>query len=197
MRVIAGTAKGRPLKSVPGREIRPTSDRVRESLFNVLTARVPGAAFLDLFAGSGAVGIEALSRGAASCVLVELVTSHLRIIEENLRTAGLSAGAEVIRRDARSAVHDLARRGRRFDLIFIDPPYGKGLVDEALQAIAAAGLLAPGGWIICEHHRKDLVPAVVPGVGAAGSSHKFRELIFGDTVLSFYEESLADGGQHG
>lgn len=188
MRVITGTAKGRPLATVKGRDIRPTADRVKESLFNVLGPRVVDAEFLDLFAGSGAVGIEALSRGARRCVFVELMTAHLKVVEENLAKTGLAAGAELVRRDARSAAADLGRRGRRFDLIFIDPPYGQGLVDEALEAVAGNQLLNPGGWVACEHYKKDLVLTAVAGPGHAGGLTRFRELVFGEVVISLYAE---------
>lgn len=186
MRVITGSAKGRTLKTVKDRSVRPTADRVKESIFNVLGPRLPGARFLDLFAGSGAMGIEALSRGAANCTFVELVTGHLKVVAENLETTGLTARAELIRRDARAAIVDLSRRGRQYDLIFIDPPYGQGLVPEALEAIAQGGLLAADGWVICEHHHRDSVPEQVPAPEAAGSLNRFRELIFGETVVSLY-----------
>lgn len=186
MRVITGTAKGRPLKTVKSRDVRPTADRVKESIFNVLGPRLPEARFLDLFAGSGAMGIEALSRGAASCTFVELVSSHLKVVAENLAATQLQEHAELIRRDARAAIADLANRGRRYDLIFIDPPYGRDLIPQVLEAIAQTGLLAPEGWAICEHHHRDPVPERVPGTAAAGSLHRFRELIFGETVVSLY-----------
>lgn len=187
MRVITGTAKGRPLATVKGRDIRPTADRVKESLFNVIGPRVVDAEFLDLFAGSGAVGIEALSRGARRCVFVELQTTHLQVVDKNLATTGLTERAELMRRDARAAVADLGRRARRFDLIFVDPPYGQGLVGEALEGIAAHGLLAHGGWVVCEHYKKDLVPTRVAAPAEAGSLTRFRELIFGEIIISLYE----------
>lgn len=186
MRVITGSAKGRPLKTVKGREIRPTSDRVKESLFNVIGAGVVDSDFLDLFAGTGGVGIEALSRGAARCVMVELLTPHLRVIEENLRTTGLADRAQLLRRDARAAAADLGKRGDRFDYIFIDPPYGQDLVPTSLNLIAAHRLLREDGWAVCEHHRKDSVPNQVPDAHAGGLV-RFRELPFGETVLSFYQ----------
>lgn len=180
LRVITGSAKGKPLKTVKGRDIRPTADRVKESLFNVMSGRVVDADFLDLFAGSGNVGIEALSRGARSCVFVELMTPHLKVVEENLTATNLKDRAELLRRDARAAVGDLAHRQRRFDLIFVDPPYGQELVPACLELIDKHGILAEDGWVICEHHGKDPVP------DSAGGLTKFRELVFGETVLSLY-----------
>lgn len=193
MRVITGVAKGRPLKSVKGREIRPTADRVKESLFNVIGGRVADAEFLDLFAGSGAVGIEALSRGASRCVFVELMTPHLKVVTENLATTGLADRAELLRRDARAAVADLGHRGQRFDLIFVDPPYGQELVPAALTGIAEQGLLKPEGLVVCEHHRRDSVPDHV--AGSAGGLTKFRELVFGETVLSLYNGAAGPDGR--
>lgn len=189
MRVITGIAKGRPLKTVKGREVRPTADRVKESLFNVIGGRVVDAVFLDLFAGSGAVGIEALSRGARSCVFVELMTPHLKVVEENLANTQLKERAELLRRDARAAVADLGQRQRRFDLIFVDPPYGQELVPVCLELIAEHGLLAEDGWIICEHYKKDPVPDL------AGGLTKFRELVFGETVLSIYRANIPESGR--
>jgi 16S rRNA (guanine(966)-N(2))-methyltransferase RsmD len=188
LRVITGSAKGRPLATVKGRDIRPTSDKAKGSLFNVIGPRVVDADFLDLFAGSGAVGIEALSRGARRCVFVELLTPHLKVVEQNLAATGLAEAAELLRRDARSAAADLGRRGLAFDLIFVDPPYAKGLVDEALEAIAANRLLRDGGWVIAEHHKKDAVPTMVPGPDEAGGLTKFRELVFGETLMSLYQK---------
>jgi len=191
VRVITGSAKGRPLKTVKNRAVRPTSDRVKESLFNIIGPRVVDADFLDLFAGSGSVGIEALSRGARTCVFVELQTAHLKVVAENLKTTGLAERAELIRRDARAALADLGARGRRFDFIFVDPPYGQGLIPAVLDLIDAHGVLAEGGWVICEHHAKDPVP------DAAGGLVRFREVVFGDTVLSIYRAHARDvGGQN-
>lgn len=195
MRVIAGSAKGRPLKTVKGRDIRPTADRVKESLFNVLGARVAGATFLDLFAGSGNVGLEALSRGARLCVFVELMTPHLKVVEENLRTTGLLERAELLRRDARSAAADLGNRERCFDLIFVDPPYGQNLIPPILAEVAAHQLLAADGWVIAEHFKKDPLPDVVPGPAVAGGLTRFRELVFGETILSLYRSATIPTGR--
>jgi len=192
MRVITGSAKGKPLKTVKGRDIRPTADRVKESLFNVIGGRVVDSHFLDLFAGSGNVGIEALSRGAASCTFVELMTSHLKVVEENLANTRLSDRAELLRRDARAAIADLGARQRRFDLIFIDPPYSQELVPAALELIARHGLLAEGGWVITETYWKDPLPDQVLLTEQAGGLTKFRELVFGETVVSIYRETVPE-----
>lgn len=178
--MITGSAKGRSLKTVKGQEVRPTSDRVKESLFNVIGARVFEARFLDLFAGSGGVGVEALSRGAAFVTFVDLQTAHLKVVEENLRTTGLIDRAELLRRDARAALLDLGKRGRTYDLIFVDPPYSQELCPVSLAGIAANGLLAPEGWVLCEHHGKDPMPESV------GELRRFRELSFGETAISLY-----------
>jgi len=196
VRVITGTAKGRILRTVKGRDVRPTADRVKESLFNVLGPRVVGARFLDLFAGSGSVGIEALSRGAASCTFVDIVPGHLKVVEANLAATGLADRAELMRRDARAVLSELARQGRQYDLIFVDPPYGQNLIPPVLEGIVRERLLAEGGWVMCEHHRRDPVPAVIPDPAPAGSLTRFRELIFGETVVSLYKaaEKPTSGG---
>jgi 16S rRNA (guanine966-N2)-methyltransferase len=175
--------------------VRPTADRVKESLFNVIGPRVADADFLDLFAGSGAVGIEALSRGARSCTFVEIATDHLQVVKENLVETGLAAGAELMRRDARSAVVDLGRRRAQFDLIFCDPPYGQELVPASLSGMVEHHLLRPSGWVICEHHKKDLMPNQVAAPQAAGGLVKFRELVFGETVLSLYQRDSEPQGR--
>lgn len=191
MRVIAGSARGRPLKTVKGLAVRPTTDRVKESLFNVLQSRVPDSSFLDLFAGSGAVGIEALSRGARRAVFVDRAGAHLQVVADNLDRTGLSGQAELLRLDAVQALPVLARRGDRFDLVFLDPPYGQDLVPRTLAALAEQPLVEPGGLVVCEHHRKDPVPA------RAGTLVRFRELEFGETVLSFYSAENAEARTRG
>ena len=153
MRVIAGTLKGRRLATPKGTAARPTSDRVRESLFNVLTHAFGTDSFgdvhvLDLFAGTGALGIEALSRGAASCVFVENDAGQRAVIQENIANLGLGGAARVFRRDAT----DLGTSTQRvtFDLVLVDPPYGKGLGERALASAAAGGWLASGATIVLE-----------------------------------------------
>jgi len=158
MRVIAGLAKGRPLK-VPREVSRPTTDRVRESIFGILSEVVPGAKVLDLFSGSGALGIEALSRGAASCVMVEQNRGALKIIAENLKKTGLE-GARVVSGEVSNY---LASEKNRYDLIFADPPYADGLRDLAADLVALEGWenwLTEDGFLIIEREASGEVPAV-------------------------------------
>lgn len=178
MRVIAGVARGRPLKAPKGRGTRPTSDRVREALFNVLAARVPGARVLDGFAGTGALGIEALSRGARAAVFVEQNPAVAGLIRENLRSTGLGESAGVVVQDV-SRTASLEPLGP-FDLVFLDPPYDKGWAARLLQAFSRSALLAPEGLLILEHSRREAALEQAPGL------ERVRQLIYGDTVLSLY-----------
>ena len=135
MRVIAGTCRSMPLATLPGTDTRPTSDRVKETLFNVLMPCIPGCRFLDLFAGSGAIGIEALSRGAEFCTFVDSNRKAARVIEDNLAFTKLAERAEVLPQHVFAALSDLSVQGRRYDVIFMDPPYDKGLEKEVLTVL--------------------------------------------------------------
>jgi 16S rRNA (guanine966-N2)-methyltransferase len=161
VRVIAGQAHGRRLR-VPSGGTRPTSGLVRGALFNMLEHRhlLGGAALLDLFAGSGALGIEALSRGAHSVVFVETSDRAVRTIRGNLTASGFQRITEVLTTDVMRAVRILGRRGTRFDGVLVDPPFGHGFVARTLDAIAAADIVVPGGWIALEHRRDE--PVIVP-----------------------------------
>lgn len=180
MRIIAGTAKGRRLHAVKGRGTRPTSDRVKETLFNILGDRVVGASFLDLFAGSGDVGIEALSRGAARAVFVDVSRSATRVIRENLTGCGISAGYEVLCRTVQSGLTLFEERGERFDLIFVDPPYTSALAAETLERISRQALLRDEGVAIAEHHHKTVLAKQYCTLRC------FRHRTIGETTLSFY-----------
>jgi 16S rRNA (guanine966-N2)-methyltransferase len=178
LRVIAGSAKGLALAAPPGRRTRPTADRVREAIFNRLAGRVVDAAVLDLFAGSGALGIEALSRGAARAVFVEVDRRALAALSENLARSRLAGQAAVLPLSVPRALARLVQAGERFDLIFADPPYrlswgARLLADAHLQA-----LLAPGGVLVLEHER-----------GAAlGAWQPTQRARYGDTEVSLFEE---------
>lgn len=150
MRVITGSARGRRLKELAGLETRPTTDRVKEGLFSILQFEIEGRRVLDLFAGTGQLGIECLSRGAESAVFVDQRQDAVRLIRENLAVTELSERARVI---CGNALDFLSTSPGRFDLIFLDPPYGTGLLEAALERCGASGfdILAPRGIIAAEH----------------------------------------------
>jgi 16S rRNA (guanine(966)-N(2))-methyltransferase RsmD len=184
MRIIAGLAKGRRLRTLRGAALRPTADRVRESVFGTLGERVRGARFLDLYAGSGAVGLEALSRGAAHATFVESHRPAARLIEENAERCGVRDRARVLSLPAIRALGLLARQGAEFDLVFVDPPYGAGEAARALEEIAGRpGLLAAGGMVMCQHSRREEMPESV------GPLARMKRARFGETVVDFYERA--------
>lgn len=150
MRVIAGSARSLKLKTPAGNDVRPTTDRIKETLFNILSPDIYGADFLDMFAGSGAIGIEALSRGANSCVFVEKSRESLGCINDNLTHTKLADKAKVMSLDAVASVSRLYHDGRRFDIIFMDPPYNQELEKKVLEAIADYSILKEDGMIIIE-----------------------------------------------
>ena len=155
MRVIAGTARSLPLKTVPGASTRPTTDKIKETLFNILAPQIPGAVFLDLFSGSGGIGIEALSRGASKCVFVENDAKAAACIAENLRFTKLEEKAVVMRKNVLSAINELAIRGTVFDIVYIDPPYYEGLEEETLRSLASSGLVNEDSIIIIEASKEN------------------------------------------
>jgi 16S rRNA (guanine(966)-N(2))-methyltransferase RsmD len=181
MRVIAGKYKSRRLEAPPGMETRPTSDRLRETLFNVVARGIEGSVWLDLFAGSGAIGIEALSRGAHSVYFVESAALAARTIRKNLHILKIEAGAELIERDVVDALRRLESQSVRCDFVFLDPPYRKlGDYDRVLTFLAQSRLLNPGGRVIAEHDKH-----FDPG-DRFGTLRRFRTLRQRDAVLSFY-----------
>ena len=150
MRVIAGKCRGLPLQSVPGKNTRPTTDRIKETLFNLIQLYVPDANVLDLFAGSGALGIEALSRGAAGCVFVDADRKACDVISANLRFTHLDDQSTVFRGQAANVLRQLEGSGQRFDLIFLDPPYRKDLEKEALGILGNSDLVHPDTLYVVE-----------------------------------------------
>ena len=136
MRVISGKLKGKRLFTLKGLDLRPTSDRVKEAIFDILQNSIPGRKVLDLFAGTGAMGIEALSRGAKRAVFVEGSPQSLTVLYKNLEACRLQEQAEVLSREVQAGIKILSERGETFDLIFLDPPYGKGLARKTLQALS-------------------------------------------------------------
>ena len=178
MRIIAGALKGRRLTAPTWDGLRPTSDRLRETLFNVLASRIGGARVLDVYAGTGAVGIEALSRGAAWVTFVESDRRAQRLIEANLAHCGVTDRYAIIRASADRALATLSTEGHNpFDVILLDPPYDRPS-DEVLAGVDR--VVAPDGLVVLEHARRQRAPA------QAGRLARARELISGDSALTFY-----------
>ena len=157
MRVITGTARGRRLKELEGMETRPTTDRVKEGMFSVLQFDIEGRKVLDLFAGTGQLGIECLSRGAREAVFVDRRTDAVRLIRENLKITDLSDRAKVVSGDS---VAYLKSVREKFDLILLDPPYAAGLLEPVIEHITRFDILAPHGIIVAEHPAEVTMPAV-------------------------------------
>ncbi len=181
MRVLAGDLKGRRLTTPKGRRTRPTSDQVRIACLDTLMPFVAGGAFLDLFAGAGGVGIEALSRGAPSAVFVEEDPAALRALRENLERLGLGARARILRADAVRALEQLGREGLRFAVAFVDPPYDSPRAAPALQRLGQGACLAGGAVVVVQHATKS--PPAVPAVGPL---RLWRTRRFGETTLTFF-----------
>ena len=179
-RLIGGRGGGRRLKSPPGGETRPTGARVRQSLFDILAPEVSGARFLDLCAGGGGVGLEALSRGARAVVLVDRSAGAVQAIRANAAAlSGLGGEVEVFRQEARAAAAGLAASGRQFEIVFLDPPYESDVYEPLLE-VAAGPLLAEGGVIVAEHFHKRVLPERI------GRVVRTRSIRIGDHRLSFY-----------
>jgi 16S rRNA (guanine966-N2)-methyltransferase len=190
MRVIAGTYRSRILKSLKGLALRPTSDRLRETLFNVLGPGISGARFLDLFAGTGAIGIEALSRGAKEVVFIENHAPAAKLIRQNLDSLDIRSGFTIMAVDALRGLSVLASRklpsSLGFDCIFLDPPYAAAEeYARVLEFLGSAELLAPGGLVVAEHRRSFNLSE------EAGALKRFRVLKQGDAALSFYRAAAA------
>jgi len=158
LRVIAGELKGRRLRTVPGWRTRPTADRIREAIFSILGPAVRQTAVLDLFAGTGAFGIEALSRGAASALFIEVDRKACAVLAENIQTCRLSAKTRILRRDASRNLDGLRNCDHGFQLIFMDPPYRAGLIAPALSHLHRAGCVAYGARLVIERDTSDALP---------------------------------------
>lgn len=185
MRVIGGTHRGRRLRSVVGLAVRPTSDRLRETLFNILTPKVYGSRFLDICAGSGAVGIEALSRGAVAVTFIEGSRHACAVIEANLTALGITSKATTINRDAAAALKRLEQESERFDVAFFDPPYASEIYGRVMKQLGASSLLSAGAVVIVEHRAK------TPPEPEYGKLRIFREVKQGESALAFYEALAA------
>lgn len=203
MRVIAGVFKSRRLIAPKGnRIVRPTADRVKESVFSILREQIIDASFLDLCAGTGNIGIEALSRGAKHVTFLERDPKCIQIIEQNLRTCGLTTEPRtarkptdtiyLLRRDAVKGITYLQKQAAVFEIIYFDPPYGTGLKGSSelyttcLALLAENSLLCTNGTLLVEHAKQFVIPDTV------GSLTRNRQANYGDTVVSFYEKKLVD-----
>ncbi len=191
MRIIAGTFRSRTLAAPPGMSTRPTSDRLRETLFNVLAPRIENVAFLDLYAGSGAVGLEAISRGAARVAFVERAPAALKILNANLERLGISSGVRVHAKSVSAFLKSASQPNtksagpnpERYDVVFLDPPYEEAkeyAITLELLGGTAQGILAPGAVVVAEHRRKQSLE------GQYGNLKRTRVLEQGDAALSFY-----------
>ena len=180
MRIVSGKLKGRRLASFGGRCIRPTSDIVRETIFNILTVEWEGKEVLDLFSGTGALGIESLSRGASRVVFVENNSQSLHLLNKNINTLKQSDYCEVLRLKVEKGIGVIKKKGWKFDIVFLDPPYGRGLTDDTLHLIAGSDVLKEGSIVIAEHHYKETL------------SNRYRKLQlsdrrkYGSTEVSFF-----------
>ncbi|MBZ4334641.1 16S rRNA (guanine(966)-N(2))-methyltransferase RsmD [Corallococcus sp. AS-1-12] len=182
MRIVAGSAKGRALtgpKPSSG-HIRPTADRVRETIFNMLGQFLDGQAVLDLYAGTGALGLEALSRGAGRLVLVDQDREALALCRKNTDALGFTSKVSILAQPVARALETLGKQGEKFELVFADPPYAARVVETVLDAVVAAGLVTPGGVVVVEHDKREAAPDAHAGLGREDQRR------FGDTLVSFY-----------
>ena len=177
MRVSGGTGKGQRLKVPSGSRVRPTSDKVKQALFNILGDRVIDAAFLDLYAGAGGIGIEALSRGAKRVVFVDSSRDSLAVIRRNIEQLGFGDRANVVQATAEAF---LKKKSELYDIVFLDPPYAEEM-QPLLELIGASGLIKQGTIVVAEHFKKQ------PSPQQAGSLSHYRDARYGDTVLAFYK----------
>ncbi|MGI6265121.1 MAG: 16S rRNA (guanine(966)-N(2))-methyltransferase RsmD [Acutalibacteraceae bacterium] len=169
MRIITGTARGRRLETLAGEDTRPTAQRVKEGLFSAIQFELEGRRVLDLFAGSGQLGLEALSRGAESCVFVDKNAAAAEVARRNLRHTGMDDRGQVLSRDAMTYLQGCGT----FDLVFLDPPYASGLLIPALEAVAVH--VSPGGLIVCETDAPDALPARA-GAFAADRTYRYGKI---------------------
>lgn len=179
MRVIAGTCRGKKLTAPPGVTTRPTSDRVKEALFSILSSRIDfaGIRVLDICAGTGSLGIEALSRGAESCCFIESNQSIKPILDKNLQVTCFQSRSELVSMDAVKALHIIAGRGQRFDLAFFDPPYDAGLYQLVLETVGSAALLNPGSILVAECSARN------PLQDSYGRLKRLDRRVYGETAL--------------
>lgn len=186
LRVISGKARGLKLDSPKNQDVRPTTDRVKESLFNIINPYIRESNILDLFAGTGSLGIECLSRGAKNCVFVDKSKDSINIIKSNVKKARVENESTILNVDFKDAVKRLSSQNQKFDVIFMDPPYYENMFIECLKIIDELNLLYEDGIIIVEHDTKDLFDESI------GNLVKSRDKKYGNTTLTFYKLEAQD-----
>lgn len=187
MKILTGTLRGRQIRFRANPYLRPTADKVRKALFDTLSGAIEGAKVLDLFSGTGALGLEALSGGAAEAVFVEADVRQAANINENLKALGLEKKAKVLCIDAIKAIEALHRQGEIFDLVFLDPPYSGGWEARSAKAVSKHPILSKNAWTVIESSFRD-----VAALATFGSLVKIKEKIYGDTRVVFYGASGAE-----
>lgn len=160
--------------------VRPMQDRVKESIFAILSEKCVGSRVLDLFSGSGSIGLEALSRGAKEVIFVEHNPICITTIKKNLESIGVRQDVQVLRLDSLVAIKKLGKEKAAFDIIFLDPPYGMGLIEKSLIALDKYAIISPSGVVISHHFKKELMPQSI------GKLHLYRQTSYGDKIISFY-----------
>ncbi len=187
MRIISGSARGRRLHAPPDLRVRPTADRVKESLFNILTVLLgdfAGLRVLDIFAGTGNLGMEALSRGAGHAVFIDSHKASVALIMKNLRMLGFEERSRVLEKDALAGMRFLEEKEAPFHLVFMDPPYRKGLAKEALEYLTTSALIDDDSLVVAESSSRETLPAEF------GVLRQFDRRVYGDTALHFFRKNL-------
>ena len=187
VRVIAGEARGRKLKTIDSEQTKPTLDRVKEAMFSMIMPYIRGAEVLDVFSGNGSLGIEALSRGALSCVFNDFSADCCKIIKENLKTLGFEERSELVCNSYDASINTFGKKKKQFDILLLDPPYGKGLIEETLKTAERAKICKSGAGFpprstiaVCEHARTDELPERI------GSFEKLKTNYYGTVGVTVY-----------
>lgn len=180
MRIITGLAKGRRIEAPEGEGTRPTADKVKGAIFNILNNKVVEASVLDMFSGTGNLGLEALSRGASRCIFIEKEQKAFQILKKNITSLGFEEICEMYHQDAYIAIEKIKKRGLKLDIIFLDPPYGRQMVIKAIEEISRLDILDYNGIIISEYDEKDNLPDKI------GKIEAYRTEKYGRTKVTFW-----------
>lgn len=184
MRIITGIAKGRIIKAPDGLNTRPTSDRVKEALFNIISKKIYGARVLDLFTGTGNLGLEAISRGAEMCTFVEKNNNAYKILASNIEMLGFIFTSELYRGDAFDVLETIGKVNKKYDIIFLDPPYSMGLVEKSVKKISELMIMEQNGVIVSECDEKDIIPEKINDIKT------YRIEKYGRTKIYFWNKEI-------